>query len=124
MLEPFAEGARIEVGDQVEVQLSIRAKHAAEYVNLRDPRGSGFEPEKLTSGYRWDLGLGFYEEVRDSGKNFFFEWLPAGEHTLKHRLRAAMAGTFRVAPATLLSICAPEFAVYSNGAALEVAGER
>jgi uncharacterized protein YfaS (alpha-2-macroglobulin family) len=123
VLEPLLEGARVEVGDQLEVQLSIRAKHAAEYVHLRDPRGSGFEPERLTSGYRWDLGLGFYEEVRDSGESFFFEWLPAGEYTLKYRLRAAMAGTFRVAPATLQSMYAPEFAAYSSGAAVEVAGE-
>ena len=50
----------------------------AEYVHLRDPRGAGFEPEDLTSGYRWDAGLGYYEEIRDSGANFFFDRLPAG----------------------------------------------
>ena len=62
---------------QVEVQLSIRAKARAEYVHLRDPRGAGFEPETLHSQYKWDLGIFWYEEVRDSGTNFFFEWLPA-----------------------------------------------
>ena len=96
------------------------ARHAAEYVHLRDPRGAGFEPETLRSGYKWDLGIGWYEEVRDSGANFFFEWLPAGEYTFRYRLRAATAGTFRVGPDTLQSMYAPEFAAYSAGDRLAV----
>jgi uncharacterized protein YfaS (alpha-2-macroglobulin family) len=120
VLRPLTDGEAIEPGDQVEVHLSLRAKHAAEYVHLRDPRGAGFEPETLHSQYKWDLGIGWYEEVRDSGTNFFFEWLPAGEYTFKYRLRANMAGTFRVAPAVLQSMYAPEFTAYSAGHALEV----
>ena len=123
VLRPLAEGERLAVGDQLEVHLSLTALHAAEYVHLRDPRGAGFEPETLTSGYRWDLGLARYEEIRDSGTNFFIEWLPAGEYTLKHRLRAATAGVFRAGPATLQSMYAPEFTAYSSGAELAVAGE-
>jgi uncharacterized protein YfaS (alpha-2-macroglobulin family) len=121
VLRPLAEGEEIEAGDQVEVHLSIRAKHAAEYVHLRDPRGAGFEPETLHSQYKWDLGISWYEEVRDSGTNFFFEWLPAGEYTFKYRLRANMAGAFRVGPAVLQSMYAPEFTAYSAGHRLEVA---
>jgi uncharacterized protein YfaS (alpha-2-macroglobulin family) len=121
VLRPLADGEEIAVGDQIEVQLSIRAKHAAEYVHLRDPRGAGFEPETLHSQYKWDLGISWYEEVRDSGTNFFFEWLPAGEYTFKYRLRANMAGAFRVGPAVLQSMYAPEFTAYSAGHRLEVA---
>jgi uncharacterized protein YfaS (alpha-2-macroglobulin family) len=120
VLEPLEEGATLEAGDQVEVHLSIRAKHAAEYVHLRDPRGAGFEPEKLASGWRWDLGISAYEEIRDSGTNFFIEWLPAGEYTLTHRLRANMGGTFRVGPATLQSMYAPEFTAYTAGHKLAI----
>ncbi|HSL19744.1 MAG TPA: alpha-2-macroglobulin family protein, partial [Methylomirabilota bacterium] len=123
VLRPLADGERLSPGDQVEVRLSIRAKHAAEYVHLRDPRGAGFEPETLHSQYKWDLGIGWYEEVRDSGTNFFFEWLPAGEYSFKYRLRANMAGSFKVGPATLQSMYAPEFTAYSAGHRLEVAGE-
>jgi uncharacterized protein YfaS (alpha-2-macroglobulin family) len=123
VLRPLADGEELEPGDQVEVHLSIRARHAAEYVHLRDPRGAGFEPETLHSQYKWDLGIGWYEEVRDSGTNFFFEWLPAGEYTFKYRLRANMAGAFKVGPATLQSMYAPEFTAYSAGHRLEVVGE-
>ncbi len=119
-LTPLAPGDPVVVGDQVEVQLTIRAKHAAEYVHLRDPRGAGFEPVSLRSGYRWDQGLGFYEEIRDSGANFFLSRMPVGEYVLRHRLRATTAGTFKAQPATLQSMYAPEFAAYSAGGVLDV----
>jgi len=119
-LVPLEEDATLRSGDEVEVQLSLRARHAAEYVHLRDPRAAGLEPVSQVSQHKWDLGLAWYEEVRDSGNNFFFEQLPAGEYTFKYRLRVAMAGTFRVGPATVQSMYAPEFAAYSAGAVLQV----
>ena len=107
VLKPLAEGAVIQVGDQIEMQLSIRALHPCEYVHLRDPRAAGLEPENAVSRYKWDLGIGWYEEVRDSGTNFFFEQLPQGEYTFKYRLRANMAGTFKVAPGhPAIDVCA------------------
>jgi uncharacterized protein YfaS (alpha-2-macroglobulin family) len=121
-LVPIAEGAALATGDEVEVQLSLRAKQAAEYVHLRDPRGAGFEPVTLVSGFKWQTGLGLYEEVRDSGENFFFEWLPAGQYTFRYRIRAATAGRFRVGPAEVQSMYAPEFAARSAGTVLEVGG--
>lgn len=123
VLKPLAEGAPLKVGDQIEIQISLRSKHAAEYVHLRDPRAAGLEPENAVSRYKWDLGIGWYEEVRDSGSNFFFEWLPAGEYTFKYRLRANMAGTFKVGPATVQSMYAPEFNAYSAGNTLEIKGD-
>jgi uncharacterized protein YfaS (alpha-2-macroglobulin family) len=119
-LTPLREGATLKPGDELEVHLSLRSKHAAEYVHLRDPRGAGFEPENAVSRYKWDLGLSYYEETRDSGSNFFFSALPAGEYTFKYRVRANMAGTFRVGPATVQSMYAPEFNAYSTGAVLKV----
>lgn len=115
-LAPFAEGTVLKPGDEVEVQLTITSRAPAEYVHLRDPRAAGMEPDGAQSGYKWDwTSPGRYEETRDSGTNFFFDWLPAGEHVLKYRLRANMAGTFRVGPATLQSMYAPEFTAYSAG---------
>lgn len=121
VLKPLAEGATIAPGDEVEVQLSLKSKHAAEYVHLRDPRAAGLEPENVQSRYRWDLGIVWYEEVRDSGTNFFFEWLPAGQYTFKYRLRANLGGTFKVSPATVQSMYAPEFNAYSAGDTMSVA---
>jgi alpha-2-macroglobulin len=120
ILEPLATGDVLHPGDEVEIHLSIRSKALAEYVHLRDPRAAGLEPGAVVSGYRWNLGIAWYEETRDSGTNFFFEDLPAGEYTLKYRLRANMAGTFRTGPATLQSMYAPEFTAYSTGTVIRV----
>ncbi len=124
VLRPLSEGATLKVGDHVEVQLSLRTRHAAEYVHLRDPRGAGFEPETAVSRFKWNLGVGWYEEVRDSGASFFFEELPAGEYTFTYRIRASMAGVFKVAPATVQSMYAPEFNAYSLGAELGISPAR
>lgn len=120
ILKPLADGQKIAIGDQIEVQISLRTKHEAEYVHLRDPRAAGLEPENVVSGYKWDLGIYWFEEIRDSGANFFFSKLPVGEYTFKYRLRANMAGTFRVGPATVQSMYAPEFNAYSAGAIMKV----
>ncbi len=120
VLKPLAEGVAIAPGDEVEIQISLSSQHEAEYVHLRDPRAAGCEPERAVSRYRWDLGIGWYEEIRDSGTNFFFERLPAGQYTFKYRLRANMSGVFRVGPATVQSMYAPEFAASSAGAVLTI----
>ena len=120
-LEPLKDGARLEVGDELEVQISIKSKHALEYVHLRDPRGAGFEPTSVRSQHKYDLGIRWFEEIRDSGTNFFFETLPAGEYTFKYRVRCAVAGTFKVAPALIQPMYAPEFVAYSAGNELTIA---
>ncbi len=124
MLEPLDDsaGTVLKPGDEVEVHLTVSSRAAAEYVHLRDPRAAGLEPESLRSGSHWDLGLVWYEETRDSATNFFFESLPAGTYTLKYRLRANLAGEFRVGPATLQSMYAPEFTAYSGGGVVRVKG--
>lgn len=119
-LQPLSEGARLQPGDEVEVHLSLESKHPMEYVHLRDPRGAGFEPSSNISKHKWNLGISWYEEIRDSGTNFFFEQLPQGQYTFKYRIRAATAGTFKVAPATVQPMYAPGFAAYSAGAELEI----
>ena len=119
-LNPLSEGSEIEVGDQVEVHISIKSKHTMEYVHLRDPRAAGFEPENAVSKHRWDLGIYWYEEIRDSGTNFFFEHLPQGEYTFKYRIRAAHAGEFKSAPAVIQPMYAPEFAAYSSGKVIKI----
>jgi len=112
--------SQLHPGDEVEVQLEIKARAQAEYIHLRDPRPAGLEPPITVSKYHFDLGLVYYEEVRDSATSFFIEWLPAGEYTLKYRLRASLAGQFRVGPATLQSMYAPEFSAFSTGQRLRI----
>ena len=124
MLRRSTEGAPLALGDEVEVQLSLRTKHAAEYVHLRDPaRRRASSPRTCVSALQ--AGTWASPGTRrpaTPAPNFFFEQLPAGEYTFKYRLRANMAGTFRVGPATVQSMYAPEFNAYSAGATLGVTG--
>jgi alpha-2-macroglobulin len=119
-LVPLAVGQFVNVGDEIEIHLDMRAKSPCDYIHLRDPRASGFEPENQTSTYRYQTGLSYFEEVRDSATNFFFESVPQGQFSFKYSLRASMAGTFRIGPATLQSLYAPENSAYSSGRSLEI----
>jgi uncharacterized protein YfaS (alpha-2-macroglobulin family) len=114
------DGDPLSIGDEVEVQLSLTSRHEAEYVHLKDPRPAGFEPMDTVSRYKWDLGLGRYEEIRDSATNFFMQWLPKGQYTLKYQLRASHGGTFRSTPATIQPLYAPEFVGFSQGQIIHV----
>lgn len=119
-LKQLKPGAMVKIGDEVEIQLTLNTKHKAEFIHLKNPRPTGFEPLKQISRYKWDLGLSRYEQVRDTGMNFFMEFLPQGEYVLKHRIKATMAGVFKIGPATMQSLYAPEFNAYSAGFEIKV----
>jgi uncharacterized protein YfaS (alpha-2-macroglobulin family) len=119
-LIPVKDGDEIRVGDEVEVHLSLLSKHEAEYVHLRDPRAAGFEPIDQVSQHKWDMGIYWYEEIRDNGTNFFFERLPHGQYTFKYRIRASLAGKFRAGPAMIQPLYAPEFVGFSEGHELKI----
>lgn len=119
-LEPLGPNSRVEIGDQLEVQLEIHSRAPAEYVHVRDPRPAGLEPEAPRSGYRWGDGLGRYEQIGESGTDLFFEHLPAGTATVRYRLRANLAGRFQAAPAVIQSVYAPAFAGHSAGNTLTI----
>ncbi|MBL7672576.1 MAG: hypothetical protein JNM39_19015 [Bdellovibrionaceae bacterium] len=83
-----------------------------------------FEPVAGISQHKWDLGLTWYEEIRDNGANFFFERLPQGQYTFKYRIRAATAGEFKVSPATVQPMYATEFAAFSAGHRIRIIKEK
>lgn len=118
-LKPLASGATVGVGDEIEVHLTVTTRSQFEYVHLKDPKAAGFEAEELNSGWKWDQ-LGRYEEPRDSLTNFFVEWLPHGEYTLKYRLRPTTPGAYKLGAAVMQSMYAPEFAAHSAGMTINV----
>jgi uncharacterized protein YfaS (alpha-2-macroglobulin family) len=121
-LKPLESGGSLAVGDELEVHLTVSTKSQFEYVQLRDPKPAGFEAETLLSGWKWDQ-LPRYEEPRDSLTNFFMSWVPHGEYVLKYRLRATTPGNYRIGPAVLQSMYAPEMSGYSSGFKVNVQGD-
>ena len=118
-LKPLGSETSVRVGEELEVHLTIDAKTAFEYAQLKDARAAGTEAEALTSGWRWDE-LGRYEEPRDSLTNFFMSFVPRGEYVLRYRLRATTPGVYRVGPAVLQSMYAPEISAYTSGFVLQI----
>ena len=121
-LKPLALGETVKVGDQLEIQLTVKTKSQFEYVHLKDPKPAGFEAEELKSGWKWEQ-LSRYEEPRDSLTNFFMDWLPHGEYVLKYRLKATTPGKYRIGSALMQSMYAPEFSAYSDGMEIKVIEE-
>ncbi|HZS37603.1 MAG TPA: alpha-2-macroglobulin family protein [Polyangia bacterium] len=119
ILEPLHSGDKVKVGDDIEVRLYIKAGSQFEYVHVKEPRGAGFEETTLRSGYHWEK-LSFYEEPRDSLTNFFVDWLPHGELELRHSLRPATPGKYRISSAVVQSMYSPDITAYSAGMELEV----
>lgn len=107
-------GAQINVGDEIQVRLTIRCKNPFSFVNIADPKPAAFEADTLLSGWQYDL-LGRYEEVRDNATNFFMDWLPNGTYELKYTLRPTTPGTYSVGAAVMQSMFAPQFTAHSQG---------
>jgi len=118
-LKPLNSGDRIKVGDQIEIQLTINSRSQFEYIHIRDPKPAGFEAQELKSGWKWDK-ITRYEEQRDSLTNFFIEWLPNGEYILKYHIKATTPGTYKIGPALMQSMYAPEFSAYTQGMEIKV----
>ncbi len=112
-------GEEIPVGAEVEVQLTLNASAAFEFVLLADPKPAGFENTVLTSGWTWNA-LSYYTEIRDGQTNFFFDRVPAGTYTLRYTLRPSLQGTYHALPAQLQSMYAPEFSAHTAANVLDV----
>ncbi|MBO7238847.1 MAG: hypothetical protein J6U96_06220, partial [Elusimicrobiaceae bacterium] len=110
-------GEEIPVGAEVEVQLTLTASSAFDFVLLSDPKPAGFENTELTSGWTWNA-LSYYREIRDAATHFFLNRVPAGTYTLRYTLRPTLAGQYHALPAQVQSMYAPQFS--AHGAADEM----
>ncbi len=105
----------IKIGDEVVVRVEIRSLRDMEYVHLKDLRAAGFEPTSTLSEYKWQDGLGYYQEVKDAAVNFFIAFLPKGTYVFEYSLRASHTGQFSNGITTFQCMYAPEFNTHSEG---------
>ena len=118
-IRPVQDLGEIQVGDEVEVHLTLTSDSSFEYVLLSDPKPAGFESDELLSGWTHDP-LWLYRENRDAQTNFFINWLPAGTVTLRYVLRPTLEGRFHALPAQAQSLYAPEFGAHTAAEVLNV----
>jgi hypothetical protein len=105
----------LKIGQQVTVRLEIRTDRDLEYVHLKDMRAAGFEPINTLSGYRWNGGMGYYENTRDASTNFFFNYLAKGTWVFEYSIVASQKGEFSNGLSSIQCMYAPEFAAHSEG---------
>ncbi len=120
VLEELNRETRIKSGDRVVVRLEIRTDRDLDFVHLKDPRISGFEPEETVSGYRWQQGLSYYQSIRDASNDYFFPVLLKGTYIFDYTLLASLKGDYSAGPAVIQCYYAPEFTANSDGTRIKI----
>ena len=119
-LTEVTESTILKTGDLLKVRIEVRADRRFEYVHLKDLRASGLEPINTLSSYKYQDGLGYYENVRDVSTHFFIENLEKGIYLLEYPLRVAIAGNFSNGISTIECLYAPEFKSHSSGSKINI----
>ena len=117
---PLRDGARVESGELIEVQISVESDNVYEYLVFEDFKPAGFEPDEVKSGYLYDNGTWFNMELRDEKVAFFLSRLRQGRQVLDYRLRAETPGTFRALPHSGYAMYAPRIRALSDSFELTV----
>ena len=110
----------LQVGDELVVRLELRADRDMEYVHLKDQRGSGTEPVNVLSGYRFQDGLAYYENTRDTASHFFIDYLRRGTYIFEYSSRIQLRGQYQSGIAEIQCMYAPEFNSHSESMAITV----
>lgn len=119
-LMALAEGDALKPGDELVARVELRTDRDLEFVHLKDQRGSGTEPTKVLSGWRFQDGLAYYESTRDTASHFFIEYLPKGTYVFESEVRVQLRGAYPSGVAEIRCMYAPEFNSHSASVPLRV----
>jgi uncharacterized protein YfaS (alpha-2-macroglobulin family) len=119
-LVPLKDGDELQPGDMVEVTLNLTTSNDFDYLLIEDPKPATFEPTNVQSGSTYGDGLCSNVELRDRHVAFFITLLREGKHTLKYRVRAESAGSFRALPSQGSSMYVPELRANSASGRIRV----
>jgi len=117
---PMKFGAEIASGELIEVQLNITTDHNFEYMIFEDPKPSGCEPHRLTSGGTYGGGVYANMELRDTRVVFFASWMPEGKRSISYKLRCEQPGTFRVLPTSGEAMYSPFIEAVSDSGLITI----
>ncbi|HEY5747837.1 MAG TPA: MG2 domain-containing protein [Chryseolinea sp.] len=120
LLTEVKPGASLAVGDRVRVRIELKVDRPMEFLHMKDLRAAGLEPVDVLSGYKWQVGLGYYQSTKDAATHFFFDNAEKGVYVFEYDLRVNNAGNFSNGITTIESMYAPEFTSHSEGVRIEV----
>jgi hypothetical protein len=104
----------LHIGDKVKTVLILQTARPLHFFFIRDQIASAMEPAEVHSGYAYEQGLYFYTSVRDTGEQFFFDFVPSGKWEISYESRISHAGNFTCGPASLECMYKPEVHAYSQ----------
>ena len=110
----------VRVGDIVTARMIIKIGKDMDFVQLKEQRAACFEPINQLSGYRFDGGIWFYLENKDSSTNLFFEHLSKGVYVLELNYRVSRVGEYDAGFASLQCSYAPQFSAHTSSIKLSV----
>jgi hypothetical protein len=119
-LVKYEAGQSLQVGDRLVVRIEIQTDRALEFVHVKDSRSAATEPIDAISGYHWQTGIGYYENIRDTGTDFFLDYLPKGRTVFEYRLTVQQKGSLSAGITTVQCMYAPRFVANSTGNTLVV----
>ena len=116
-LEPFT---TLNVGDKVQVRITLDARKDLDYITVTDERAACFEPVDKISGYKWGEGVFYYNEVKDSNNNLFVTSLRKGVHTITYDVMVTNIGTFASGIASAQCQYSPQVTAHTAATVIEV----
>jgi len=120
VIEPITDATKLKLGDKIKVRIELRVDRDMDYVHMKDMRASGFEPVNVFSQYKWQDGLGYFENTKDAATNFFFPHLHKGTFVFEYMLFVNHYGDFSNGVTTIQCMYAPEFTSHSEGVRVKV----
>lgn len=108
------------VGERVKVRIEISCDRAMEYLELIDGRPACVEPLSTRAGWRWNQGLRYYVEVKNTATHCYINRLEKGRYVVEYDVYVTNPGAFLAGPVTMQCMYAPEFRATAPAQRLEV----
>lgn len=112
----------LKVGDLVKQRMEIVVNYDLEYVYISEQPPAALESSEWQSGMRYEDGLSYYSNVKDSERQWYIEKLTKGRYVLESAYRVSQEGSFQGGICQLQCLYAPEFVAYDNAGSLEIKG--
>lgn len=108
------------VGERVKVRIEISCDRAMEYLELIDGRPACVEPLSTRAGWRWNQGLRYYVEVKNTATHCYINRLEKGHYVVEYDVYVTNPGAFLAGPVTMQCMYAPEFRATAPAQRLDV----
>lgn len=118
--EERTETNSFQIGDKIEVELTISTDRDLEFVYVKDLRPAGFKPTQTISYYTWRNALIYYQSPRDASMEYFIEWMRKGSYKISYTVYATHSGKFDSGVATIQSYYAPKFSGHSDSEKINI----